>query len=151
MSQNSLSLNKRALGIVIIAVVGILIGIFSLQNQPAPMPSSVSQQSGYKNVTAGELSGMLSDKDFFLINVHVPYEGELAKTDAFVAYDQLDMNLNMLPTDKASKIVLYCRTGRMSEIAANTLAQLGYTNLYNLSGGMVDWEKQGLPLIRKER
>jgi rhodanese-related sulfurtransferase len=36
---------------------------------------------------------------------------------------------------------------RMSTIASETLVRLGYTNIWNLQGGMVDWKRQGYPLI----
>ncbi len=92
---------------------------------------------------------MLDKKDFTFINVHIPYEGEIAKTDAFVPYDEIDKNLDTLPADKNAKIVLYCRSGRMSSMAAETLVRLGYTNVWSLDGGMSGWEQQGYELIRK--
>ncbi len=41
----------------------------------------------YTNVTPEELRSMLDDKDFPLVNVHIPYEGEIEGTDSFVAFD----------------------------------------------------------------
>lgn len=92
---------------------------------------------------------MLAHKDFFFVNTHIPYEGELEQTDAFVPYDALDENLGKLPSDPNAKIVLYCRSDRMSTIAAQALVKKGYSNLYNLVGGMVAWEQAGYPLLDK--
>lgn len=97
----------------------------------------------YKNVTAAELHTMLKNKDFVLINVHIPFAGNLAKTDLSIPYDQIEQNLSQLPADKNAKIVLYCRSGRMSGIAAEKLLSLGYTNIWNLKGGMAEWEAAG--------
>ncbi|MBI2561763.1 MAG: rhodanese-like domain-containing protein [candidate division NC10 bacterium] len=101
----------------------------------------------FANVTAPALKKMLEKKDFFFANVHVPYEGEIAKTDAFIPFDQVEKQLHLLPTRKDAKIVLYCMSDRMSTIASETLVRLGYTNIWNLQGGMVEWRKQGYPLI----
>ena len=92
---------------------------------------------------------MLEKKDFFFVNVHIPFEGELEKTDAFIPYNTIEGNLDKLPQDKNAKIVLYCRSGRMSEEAAQTLSRLDYTNIYNHTGGMIDWEARGYPVLRK--
>lgn len=92
---------------------------------------------------------MLTAKNFTMINVHIPYEGEIAGTDVFIPYDKIKENPGKLPADKDYKLVIYCRTGRMSKIAAEELARLGYSNLYNLSDGMDGWEKQGFQLIKR--
>lgn len=92
---------------------------------------------------------MLQFKDFFLVNVHVPYEGEIDATDAFIAFDRIAENLDKLPPDKGAKIVLYCRSGRMSEIAATELSRLGYTQVSHLSGGMIGWKASGFAILAK--
>lgn len=92
---------------------------------------------------------MLEHKDFLLVNVHIPYEGEIANTDLFLPYNEIEQNLSKLPQNKNARIVLYCRSGHMSAIAANTLVGLGFTNLWNLDGGMIKWEAQGLEVIHK--
>jgi rhodanese-related sulfurtransferase len=100
----------------------------------------------YKNVTSDELHAMLKNKDFMLVNVHIPFAGNIAGTDQSIAYDQIEQNLSNLPTDKNAKIVLFCRSGHMSQIAAEKLVSLGYTNVWNLQGGMIEWEKAGFDL-----
>ncbi len=100
----------------------------------------------YKNVSSRELNTLLKDKDFVFINVHIPFAGNIDGTDLSIAYDEIDQNVTQLPSDKSAKIVLYCRSGHMSQIAAEELVLLGYTNVWNLKGGMIDWEKEGFEL-----
>lgn len=107
------------------------------------------EPQGFSALTSWELASMLPRKDFFFVNVHIPYEGEIMQTDAFIPYDRISRNLAKLPTDKDAKIVLYCRSGRMSEIAARELVRLGYTRVSHLSGGMMDWEKSGYEVLKK--
>jgi rhodanese-related sulfurtransferase len=97
----------------------------------------------YQNITPDELNTMLKDKDFVFVNVHIPFAGNIAETDLSIPYNEIEQNLSQLPSDKNAKIVLYCRSGRMSEIAAKELVSLGYTNVWDLTGGMVEWEQAG--------
>lgn len=143
---------KRILTILAVVLVAQLATACG-SNVAAPTTSTGSigvtvQTDGgtFTNITPQELQAMLAHKDFAFINTHIPYEGEIEPTDAFVPYDALDENLGKLPADKNAKIVLYCRSDRMSTIAAKELVKKGYTNLYNLVGGMVAWERAGLPL-----
>jgi rhodanese-related sulfurtransferase len=123
-----------------------LILLVGCQSKPVEGETVTATGGSYQNVTPAELQTMLKDKDFVFINVHIPFEGNIPNTELSIPYDQIEQNLAQLPTDKTAKIVLYCRSGRMSEIAAEKLVSLGYTNVWNLKGGMVDWEQAGFEL-----
>ncbi len=99
------------------------------------------------DLSPDELAARLGSKDFYFVNTHIPYEGEIAETDAFIPFDEIADELDRLPSDRNAEIVLYCQSGRMSSIAAETLIGLGYTRIYNLDGGMIAWEQAGLPLV----
>jgi rhodanese-related sulfurtransferase len=112
--------------------------------------SPVSVDGGtYHNISAGELNAMLGNKDFILINVHIPFDGNIAGTDKSIPYDEISQDLSLLPADKNAKIVLYCRSGHMSAIAAQVLVKLGYTNIWNLDGGMQAWQQAGYEIQSK--
>lgn len=100
----------------------------------------------YVDVSPRKLSSMLESKDFLLVNVHIPYEGEIEGTDLSVPYDEIGKRLEELPSRDA-KIVVYCRSGSMSATAAKTLVSLGYTNIWNLDSGMIAWKAAGYPLV----
>lgn len=106
-------------------------------------------KTAWTDVTPRQLSRMLATGDPFLVNVHVPYEGEIAGTDAFIPYDEIGARLSELPSDRDAEIVLYCRSGRMSLEAARTLVGAGYTNVVNLVGGFEGWEAAGYELIQR--
>ena len=108
-----------------------------------------AQDVDVAKLTDLQLAAMLAQKDFFLVNVHIPYEGEIKDTDAFIPYDTMADNLDKLPRDKNAKIVVYCRSGGMSAIAARELVRLGFTQVSDLAGGMIDWEKSGYKIITK--
>ena len=69
--------------------------------------------------------------------------------DKIIVYDSMADNLDKLPQDKNTKIVVYCLSGGMSAIAARELVRLGFTQVSDLAGGMIDWEKSGYKIIAK--
>lgn len=100
----------------------------------------------WTNVTPDQLATMLDHKDFTLINVRTTDSG-IEGTDLYIAYDQVAASAAKLPGDKGAKILVYCRTGTTSKIAAQALLDLGYTNVWNLAGGMEAWTASGRKLI----
>jgi rhodanese-related sulfurtransferase len=116
------------------------------QSSPVTGETVPVASGSYQNASVADLQTMLKNKDFVLVNVHIPFEGNIPNTDLSIPYDQIEQNLSQLPSDKNAKIVLYCRSGRMSEITAEKLVSLGYTNVWNVTGGMVDWEQAGFEL-----
>ncbi len=135
----------RTIVVATLVVVSVGVGARIARGQDA---RSVSVPGGsYILVSAPALARMLAAKDFALVNVHVPYEGEIAGTDAFVPFDTIEANLDRLPADHDARIVLYCMSGRMSAIAARTLVKLGYRAVFDLEGGMVAWESAGQKVL----
>lgn len=141
--------------ILVVALISIVFVIIEGKKggitETAKKTQEISQkiESIFKNITSNQLNEMLNDKDFQLINVHTPYIGEIDKTDELIPFDRISMNIDKLPSDKNTKIVVYCQSGGMSFIAAKELSSLGYTNVMNLDGGMIDWQKKGYSIKRK--
>ena len=107
--------------------------------------NNTGTEGGYRNISVEELDAMMAEKDFVLVNTHIPFEGDIPGTDLSIPYNEIDQRLGELPGQDA-KIVLYCRSGNMSTTAAERLVELGYTNLYELDGGFNAWARAGLPL-----
>lgn len=121
----------------------------SMDHNMTPLPQPVSNESSeaFARFDPNSFAVRMQDKDAVLINVHIPYEGELEDTDAFIPYNKI-LDDPKLPKDKDTQILLYCRTGRMSEEAGRVLHDAGYTNLTHLEGGMKAWEASGRKLIQ---
>ena len=127
----------------LLLAVLVLIGC---QSKPITGETTSTTDGSYQNITATELKTMLGSKDFVLVNVHIPFAGNIPGTDVSIPYNEIKQNLDQFSTDKTAKIVLYCSSGRMSEIAAEKLVSIGYTDVWNLQGGMVDWKQIGFEL-----
>ncbi len=143
-------------GILFIVLVLFIVGGFLLGRNEGllrtVMTSPLSLLAQSKDVVSTkELKKLLEKKNFTFINVHTPYEGEIEKTDTFIAYDQIVEQSTSLPKDKNAPIILYCKTGRMSAEALPVLQKLGYTNVRHLAGGMDAWQKAGGKLIDLSR
>ena len=59
---------------------------------------------------------------------------------------ELEQRAGEFPRDR--EIVTVCRTGRRSADAAAKLTRMGFQNVTELGGGLMTWEKEGLPLER---
>ncbi len=112
----------------------------------AGVGARVQEENGYTDISAGELAEMLEDKDFVLVNVHAPYQGEIPQTDLFIPFNEIAEHTDRLP-GKDQPVVVYCRSGSMSTTAADTLVSLGYTDVFEVDGGMRAWRASGYELL----
>ncbi len=147
---------KQAMWLTLLSLIVLFVAGCGAANTASQAPSTPvdifslpKNDKGYIDVSVDQLKPALAKKDFTMINVHIPYEGEFPQTDAFIPYDEIEANLNQLPADKNAPLVLYCRSGRMSTEAAQTLVKLGYTNVAEVNSGMNAWQAAGYELIDK--
>ena len=87
-----------------------------------------------------------NQKGFVLVDVRSPeehQEGFIPGTDFNIDFREIQNRHQELRVELDSHIVVYCQSGHRSNIAANTLMSLGYTNVYNVEGSMNAWEGAG--------
>ena len=141
-------IKKKNTFLIIFCAVTLMIS--ACQLIPSNVGKEVTTDNGsYRVVTVQELQTMLEKKDFTMVNVHIPFQGNISQTDLHLAYDVIEQNLNQLPQEKDAKILVYCLTSGMAKKAIATLLNQGYTNLWMLDGGTTAWEEIGLPLEGK--
>jgi rhodanese-related sulfurtransferase len=118
---------------------------------PAATPSPAPTAEGSdQTMTIDQFAAALETPDAWtVVNVHIPYEGEVPNTDIQIAYNDVEALTAALP-DRNAPIILYCRSGRMSEEASRALVTLGYTNVVDVPGGMNAWTDSGRDLLMSE-
>jgi len=95
----------------------------------------------YKILKPEELKIILANKNFFLLDVHIPKQAHIPGTDAFIDFRKIKQNRHLLPASREAKIVVYCRGGGMSRAALRDLNELGYTNVFDLQGGTTAYNR----------
>ena len=97
-----------------------------------------------KDITVEELKQKLDNKEsVILIDVREPYEYEEFNLGGkLIPLGSLMGSLNDIEQYKDKEVVIYCRSGARSGAAKDALAQLGYKNVRNLLGGVLDWQKK---------
>ncbi len=136
-----------------LALVAVIAGCGSYPSPDRATPTNTpeSESAGtYRTLTIDAFADILANRkaQYKVINVHIPYEGEIEGTDAKIPYNDLDALTAALP-DKNAPIILYCRSGRMSEEASRALLSRGYTQVWDVPGGMNAWRASGRNVVNK--
>jgi rhodanese-related sulfurtransferase len=102
-----------------------------------------------KEITVQELKEMMDAKsDFQLIDVREEMEFEHCNIGGqLIPMGTIMDHLDEIATDK--KVVLHCKSGRRSATVLQILESKGFTNLYNLQGGILAWSDQIDPTVPK--
>lgn len=86
-----------------------------------------------------------------VLDVREPHEyAEVhAQGALLVPLAQLKARSNEFRAFENKPVVLICRSGQRSAVAAEMLAQQGFKQVHNVQGGIIAWEKAGLPVKRR--
>lgn len=98
-----------------------------------------------KEITVQELKQKIDNKeDFQLIDVRESFEYEMSNING----ENIPLAGIVIEASKISKdkpVIMQCRSGARSAAALMQLEQLGYSNLYNLKGGIIAWAAEYEP------
>lgn len=132
----------------------ILSGFISLSLGLIVLGGSVSAQQTYvlsvQELNRGlQKAPSLQQKGFFLIDVRTGDEhmtGFIPGTDHNIDFRDIGRRHVEIGARLDDHIVVYCQSGHRSNVAAETLAKLGYQYVYNVAGSMNAWNEAGYPV-----
>ena len=99
------------------------------------------QGAVYVNITAEEAKQIMdSEEGYIILDVRTQEEYDQGHIPGaiVISHEEIEEKAEQVLTDKDQLILVYCRSGRRSKIAAEALVELGYTNIKEF-GGIIDW------------
>ena len=134
------------LGVLVIAAAGVTSG---------PASASHVRQLSVQEVKAAlDKASSLREKGFFLVDVRTVEEhdtGAIPGTDVNIEFREIAKRHKEIGANLDDHIVVYCQSGKRGNIAADTLTELGYKNVYNIRGSVNAWLQAGYPLAGGRR
>ena len=100
-----------------------------------------NREAAYMNITAEEAKQIMdSETGYIILDVRTQEEYDQGHIPGaiVISHEQIAEKAEEVLTDKDQLILVYCRSGRRSKLAAQILAELGYTNIKEF-GGILDW------------
>jgi rhodanese-related sulfurtransferase len=116
-----------------------------------PEPTIPNQTAEDLSVTEAYdmIQANIDNPDFVIIDVRTPEEYAISYIEGSAL---LDLNggvfeVEVKALDRCTTYLLYCRSGNRSESAFELMKSLNFAEVYNMLGGIVEWEANGLPLV----
>ena len=100
-----------------------------------------NQGAVYMNITAEEAKQIMdTEEGYVILDVRTQEEYDQGHIPGaiVISHEEIAEKAEGVLTDKEQLILVYCRSGRRSKIAAEALVELGYTNIKEF-GGIIDW------------
>lgn len=114
------------------------------------LPSLKGKLSGALAVEPTQAVQLINHQDALVLDVREANEfaaGHIANA-RHIPLSQLSDNLKSLEKHKDKAIVVNCRSDARSAMACGTLRKHGFTQVYNLKGGIMAWQQAGLPTVK---
>ena len=108
----------------------------------------VAQQLAYKTISASDARAMIqSSPNLLVVDVRTPEEYAQGHLAGAVNISLSDLPLRIGSLDPNRPILVYCRTGHRSAQASAILVNAGFTQVYNMAGGITAWINSGYPTV----
>jgi rhodanese-related sulfurtransferase len=99
------------------------------------------REAVYMNITAEEAKKIMdSEEGYIILDVRTREEYDQGHIPGAtqISHEEIGEKAESVLTDKDQLLLVYCRSGRRSKIAAEALVEMGYTNIKEF-GGILDW------------
>ena len=108
-----------------------------------------SGNSATENVNVNEFSEVIKDAGVVILDVRTAEEFAQGHIAGSINIDvsSSDFVAKVSELDKTKTYAVYCRSGNRSAVATAEMEKLGFTSLYNMTGGAIDWSAAGFPLV----
>ena len=110
----------------------------------------IASSPNWQRVNVEEFDRAIEENEnAFLLDVRTQTEWEQdghLENATLVTHSELEAREGELPSEKDTMILLYCRSGNRSQDAAQTLVDLGFTNIIELETGINGWKDAGMPV-----
>jgi thioredoxin len=108
--------------------------------------------ASFKELTATQVKELIDSTAPFILDVRTPNEYYYAHIPQakLIPVQQLGKRTGEIAAYKTKPIVVYCHSGNRSTVAAEILIQHGFTQLYHLRRGIIEWIKYDYPLVRQQ-
>jgi phage shock protein E len=119
-------------------------------NGPASVTPVAEPQRVLATVDAAEFARLAEQPRTVILDVRTPQEfaqGHIAHA-VNLNVSSPDFARHLADLDKDQTYLVVCRSGNRSARACNEMRQAGFSRLYNLDGGMLEWERAGQPVER---
>jgi len=126
-----------ALAVAAIASVGLLAGCSS-------------SNEATKKVDPVEFSEVIAQPGVIILDVRTPEEFNAGHVANAININMADSNFSseVSKLDKNATVAVYCRSANRSAVATKEMAELGFTDMYDMQGGIIDWEAAGGPVVQ---
>ena len=106
---------------------------------------------GYQDVRPQQAVRLINDDDPLILDVREANEVAQGKIRGacHIPMSKLAARLGELDKERGRKVLVYCRSGQRSGHAAGLLKKHGFEEVYNLQGGILAWESDNLPVVKK--
>ena len=101
-------------------------------------------------ISADEVQKMINEKaDFILLDVRTPgeYSREKIEGSINIPVDTIANQIIAAVPDKNKTIYTYCLSGSRSNVAVDSMIQLGYTSVFSMTSGLLMWRSKKYPLV----
>lgn len=96
--------------------------------------------------TPAQVAELLAQGNVQLVDVRTPREREAGRIDGDRHIELGELTAQADTIDASRPVILYCRSGSRSAMAAKALSLAGF-DAHNMAGGMIDWATAGLPMV----